>query len=474
MTLKSILLAVLWLLCFMPLAFSGFSTGVAVGPVGGWVVLIYCICILCAYALLQPLARSIRQDFEDRNDHFLIMICFCATAVSAAGSEPFLDDDLFRYIWDGFVNAKGLDAIFVTPSQRLEGFSDLVYNKIAYKNVASVYPPVAQLWFKLLYLLCGSSTQLWTICFALLSILTTILLLKLCTMFLVPLEYKCLLILHPVFIKEFADSCHVDVLGVFFLLVGLLTLYSNGDSKGKEHFISKWSLVTAALLIAMASMVKPLALVVALFLPRLKMRDRLEVFGLTMFFAFLILMSYFQSFEQIFSYAEHLNYFATHWVFNPFLAEVIQKLVSCIVNFDQNQFQASWHTSLYLLKILNPILIGVGLFYLLMLPSSKQAYRSLNLVGWFLISQGVVNSWYLYWIWPLVAVLPWKQNPSYCTQLVRPWLLLPLITSLASYPFWIDLEDIPWWRHLFWMGWLAFYLQNMVLLIHKQFSAGTQ
>src|SRR5262249_25944761 len=72
-----------------------------------------------------------------------------------AGQEPFLSDDVYRYIWDGRVQAAGLNPYsYVPEAPELNDLRDkAVYEHIPVldRRWITPYPPAAQLIFRLAY-----------------------------------------------------------------------------------------------------------------------------------------------------------------------------------------------------------------------------------------------------------------------------------------------------------------------------------
>ncbi len=137
---------------------------------------------------------------------------------------PYLSTDIYRYIWDGRVQAAGVSPYDYVPAARnLQSLRDAaIYPKINRKDYAhTIYPPVAQLAF-LIITRFGESVWTMKAGMAFIDLLTVgVLLVLLRTLHLAP-ERVILYAWHPLAIWEFSGSGHVDALMIFFIVLALL------------------------------------------------------------------------------------------------------------------------------------------------------------------------------------------------------------------------------------------------------------
>ncbi len=88
-------------------------------------------------------------------------------------STPMLEDDYFRYLWDGAVTANGINPYKYSPEQviqnrdvpvelrRLAGESGDIIHRINHPHIRSIYPPVTQALFALSYIIKPWSLLPW-------------------------------------------------------------------------------------------------------------------------------------------------------------------------------------------------------------------------------------------------------------------------------------------------------------------------
>ena len=158
-------------------------------------------------------------------------------------STPILEDDFYRYQWDGavtaagknpfshpparFVSAPGIDRLLATlglaptpPPKGYEGLALAGRDKVLRVNnphIATIYPPLAQLGFAAGHLLTPWQLTGWKIVVLVAEMLTFVLLLGALRAGRLPLIWSALYWWHPLALKEFANSAHMDALLLPFL-----------------------------------------------------------------------------------------------------------------------------------------------------------------------------------------------------------------------------------------------------------------
>lgn len=125
-------------------------------------------------------------------------------------APPTLSDDIYRYRWDGKVQASGRNPYAATPADpRLEELRDDEWAQINYPRIRTIYPPLAQGLFAITYSL-HHSLKAFQIVAALGDLLVIILLAGLLQALRAPPWQLALYALHPLPVVEFAGSGHFD------------------------------------------------------------------------------------------------------------------------------------------------------------------------------------------------------------------------------------------------------------------------
>ncbi len=143
--------------------------------------------------------------------------------VGVALAPPYLSDDLYRYVWDGRVEAAGINPYRYVPSDtHIASLRDeAIYPNINRRTYArTIYPPVAEYIFFLTTRVSESVTwmKLTMVAFEMASVA---LLLRLLALAGLPRERILIYAWHPLVLWEFAGSGHIDAAIVTFMALAL-------------------------------------------------------------------------------------------------------------------------------------------------------------------------------------------------------------------------------------------------------------
>ena len=147
-------------------------------------------------------------------------------------SAPGMSDDIYRYIWDGKLQCVGINPYAYAPDDPVlnEYHSESLPSLVNFPHIKTIYPPVAQLVFRLSYMVFGEGVTGMKFLFILFQ-------LGACLVFYSVLRARkanpALLLLfawNPLVVMETAVNGHLDIVMMFFLLVCLLFFY-------KERYI---------------------------------------------------------------------------------------------------------------------------------------------------------------------------------------------------------------------------------------------
>ena len=142
---------------------------------------------------------------------------------------PILEDDYYRYLWDGYTfielgNPYGFAPSAYFDSDFIPNTMHQVLDGINNPHIATIYGPVCQWLFALSYLIAPG--EIWPLqaIFALFDCGIIFLLSKLATPRNLLLYAWC-----PLLVKEFAFTAHTDVMAVFFLIAACYAFLKGRD-----------------------------------------------------------------------------------------------------------------------------------------------------------------------------------------------------------------------------------------------------
>jgi hypothetical protein len=181
------------------------------------------IYVLAAWLVIR--SRSSRPTL-------LIAIIFAVLfRLSILFTPPYLSDDIYRYIWDGRVQAAGINPYRYIPAapELAQLRDDTIYPKINRRDYAhTIYPPVAQVVFLLTTRI--SESVVWMkatmLIFELVAIWAIAQLLNLLGR---PRQLLLLYAWHPLVVWEFAGSGHVDAIAICFIALAFLAWQRRSD-----------------------------------------------------------------------------------------------------------------------------------------------------------------------------------------------------------------------------------------------------
>ena len=327
----------------------------------------------------------------------------------ALRSDIYLSTDLYRYVWDGRMQAAGINPYRFLPSDpALEKYRDeQIYPHINRRDYAvTIYPPVAQMVFWAMTRL-SESPQWVRVLMVLFDAAAVFLLIRLLGACGLPAQRVLLYAWNPLPVWEFASGGHIDALMVALLALALL-LHQRGRAAA-----------TAAAL-AGAALVKlfPVAL-----LPALYRRWRYGWKMPTVFATVCV--------------AAYLPYWLTYSIRGTlgFLPAYTSEegLESgdrfYLMNLLPSEWMLPWHVPLYpVFAVLVFLALGgaaARAFWGRDADERSALRRCLCLATVFVAVLSPGYPWYFCWLVPFLAVLP------------SPWLFWLTVSPLVLYLNWI-------------------------------------
>jgi alpha-1,6-mannosyltransferase len=163
----------------------------------------------------------------------LFVLLFAAIfRLSIIFAPPYLSDDIYRYVWDGRVQAAGINPYRYIPADEhlLSLRDEEIYPKINRRDYAhTIYPPAAEATYLLTTRI--SESVIWMkLTIVGFELFTVCILMELLASFGMPRQRILIYAWHPLAVWEFAGSGHVDPLAFAFIALALLARRRNWET----------------------------------------------------------------------------------------------------------------------------------------------------------------------------------------------------------------------------------------------------
>ena len=321
-------------------------------------------------------------------------------------------DDVHRYLWEGKVIVNGYNP-YITPPEdsSLIHLHDDNYEKVTFKNMTTIYPPLSQIVFAVNYLIAGNSTLFLKVIYLLFEVITLIFILKLLVLKGIDPELILLYAWLPLPIMEYFNNAHLDTVGISFLVMFL-------------YYFEKSKITLSAAMLALAFLTKLLGvLILPLVIKKLGIKKALifySIFIITCIIFYLpFILGNLDVLGGLFRYLEH-------WEFNGSVYNLMKMI------FSRGDIAHLICGALLTISILavsfkyKEFLNGVFAVFLLIIIFSTTLYP-----------------WYLGWIAALNVFNPFYSvlslfftiNFSNFTPLAPKWKEYPIVWIIEYVPF---------------------------------------
>ncbi len=183
-------------------------------------------------ALYLVAAWLIVRARSARSTLIIVLVLAGIFRLSIVFAPPYLSDDIYRYVWDGRVQAAGINPYrYIPADEHLQSLRDeQIYPKINRRDYAhTMYPPAAEAAYFLTTRISESVTwiKLTIVGF---ELITVWLLMELLASFGMPRQRILIYAWHPLAVWEFAGSGHIDPLAFAFIALALLARRRNWET----------------------------------------------------------------------------------------------------------------------------------------------------------------------------------------------------------------------------------------------------
>lgn len=288
-------------------------------------------------------------------------------------TTPIASDDVYRYLWDGKVQANGINPYTYAPNDEAlkHLHSELLPEKVNFPHLKTIYPPYSQWIFLLAYLIARESVLGIKILLLISEIFTILLIYLTLKNFRLNEKYVLVYALSPLPILQFFIDAHVDGFGIT-----LFALFF--------YFLSQNKLLYSYFALGLSITSKLITLMVYPFL--LKGRSIKNFLALIIVPTVTVALVYLPYSINGFPF-ESLFIFAQKWYSNGAVFTLFQKI------FNDNYLSRIFSMSLFFLSF-------IWLYF-----SKKDFIDKAYLIFiLFFIFSPVVHPWYLTWLVFLTAI----------------------------------------------------------------------
>lgn len=340
--------------------------------------------------------------------------------------EPIASNDVYRYIWDGKVQANGINPYTYAPlDESLSHLnSEKLLSKFNYPHLKTIYPPYSQWMFLLAYLIAGESVLGIKLLLLLSEILTLLFLYLALKNFRIEEKYILIYALSPLPIMQFFIDAHVDGFGITLFAVFF-------------YFISANKLLYSYFALGLSFAAKLITIMIYPFL--LKGRSIKNFLAVLIVPVITVVLVYLPYSINGFPF-ESLFLFAQKWYSNGAVFTLFQKILS----------------DNFLARILSMSLFFISFIWLYFDRRDFKEKAYLIFILFFLFSP-VVHPWYVTWI-------------AFLTVLNFRWSGVVLISTISiSNIYAMNLSLKNNWEMSDWLLLLE-YLPVIIFLIQEEFK----
>jgi alpha-1,6-mannosyltransferase len=399
----------------------------------------------------------LQADAVDRGTLFGIFVLAALMQSVLIFSRPTLSDDMYRYVWDGRVQAQGISPYRYPPNAlELSYLRDIeIYPSINRKNVVTVYPPAAQAAYAILWKIVPDNIPFFQIVMALGGASAGVLLTGLLRDLNLSPARALIYLWSPLLAYETAHAAHVDGLILPFLVGAWWARVRERDG-----------LVGILLGIATAMKYYPALLLPFLWRPR-HPQGRWQ-----MPLAFIATVGAFYLPYVITSGGDVLGFLPRYFreTFN------VSPLVSGLKDILD---WLGWHSPNRITLIALVIIALLACWAIIKpAPNAETAIRRCILpIGVITLLSQNLFSWYMLWLLPLIAIFlePFgKRLGILAFPRLDSWTGWWLFCGLVglSYTFFIKWEPVRLAIQVEFMPLYLFLVIHLVTLLWKKFSIG--
>ena len=381
---------------------------------------------------------ALRNKFSSKKILLFIFSVGFIVRLFLIPTEPILEDDFNRYLWDGAVTANGYNTFKYSPSLFLEGDSSgnikpqklvelakesgNIINLINHPHIRTIYPPVAQATFAIAYFINPWSTITWKSFLLLFDLIVFYLLF----LVLKKLKYNLALLIvywwNPILLHEIFNAGHMDLV-MYPLLVGTILFYLN------EKYIKSIILVS----LAVGVKIWPI-IFIPFILKKVWGRKKILMMSFSISTVIILLILYPIIISKLDDSLGFVTY-SKNWTNNESVFQLVNILVKQFIKL----FSINYHCSLCVARWITIIFFGgIISYFIVKIDDNKYKFTAIAflLVAIMYLISPTQFPWYYTWVLPFLVLNPRISFVAYS-------IFLPLYQLKYFYPDLVWIEHMP-------------------------------
>lgn len=363
----------------------------------------------------------------DKKIWFLaILVVGLISRVILIPSQPVLEDDYYRYLWDGAVTAHAYNPYVYSPFdamdnanqyvpdelRKLSSDSGDIIKNINHPHIRTIYPVLSQIVFAIAYKISPWEYWAWKLLLLLFDLLLLVFLIKIVNHLKLPLVFISFYWLNPIVIHEFFNAAHMDLPAILFAVIAL-------------YFHLKGRMWHSVIFIALAAGFKLWPIVLLPLILRKVWADKNQFLRYAGVFTGIVILFFIPVIVSNLDESLGFIRYAGRWINNAAFYQIFKWLVNEILAL----------ISLSSIAVISRV--GIVFIYLIILyyivrkePTDRLSFfhKALLTVAVLYLLSPTQFPWYYTWMVPLLVIRP------KVSLLIYP-LLLPLyqINYLSEY-----------------------------------------
>lgn len=177
-----------------------------------------CFAVYCTAVVLV-----FKHKWDEKPVLWTIIAVALACRLAALVQPPSLSTDIYRYLWDGRINALGMNPYRYPPIAReMRPYRTWYWDTINHKKMVTMYPPLSQSFFLAVNRIAGERVFAYKTAFVLMDLITLGLVFWLLKVAGKPSSLALIYAWHPLVVMEIAGNGHQDALGIMLMTAAVL------------------------------------------------------------------------------------------------------------------------------------------------------------------------------------------------------------------------------------------------------------